>query len=144
MVKSAQNWYLDRELMHSCLNFCIAPNRIGVRQRFQQLFSRVYVEAILTILIVEKILGTQLPEHTVKISKERYVLRRQALQGNIESIVLETDAPDMLLAGLQAQRNTPENIPTILNILAELRTETKAEIAITTSNNCRKLFSLLN
>ena len=59
--------------------------RQGVRWRFQRLFNRVYVEAFLTILMVEKIFGTQLREYAIKISKERYTLRQEALQRSIES-----------------------------------------------------------
>ena len=59
--------------------------RQGVRWRFQRLFNRVYVEAFLTILMVEKIFGTQLREYAIKISKERYALRQEALQRSIES-----------------------------------------------------------
>ncbi|MCP4612984.1 MAG: hypothetical protein GY845_30185 [Planctomycetes bacterium] len=59
--------------------------RQGVRWRFQRLFNRVYVEAFLTILMVEKTFGTQLREYAIKISKERYALRQEALQRSIES-----------------------------------------------------------
>ena len=58
--------------------------RQGVRWRFQRLFNHVYVEAFLTILMIEKIFGTQLREYAVKISKERYALRQKVLQRNIE------------------------------------------------------------
>lgn len=58
--------------------------RQGVRWRFQRLFNHVYVEAFLTILMIEKIFGTQLREYAVKISKERYALRQEALQRDIE------------------------------------------------------------
>ena len=58
--------------------------RQGVRWRFQRLFNHVYVEAFLTILMIEKIFGTELREYAVKISKERYALRQEALQRNIE------------------------------------------------------------
>ena len=59
--------------------------RQGVRWRFQRLFNNVYVEAFLTILMIEKIFGAQLREYAVKISKERYTLRQETLQRNIES-----------------------------------------------------------
>jgi hypothetical protein len=59
--------------------------RQGVRWRFQRLFNRVYVEAFLTILMVEKIFGTQLREYAIKVSKEQYTLRQEALQRSIES-----------------------------------------------------------
>ena len=62
--------------------------RQGVRWRFQRLFSQVYLEAFLTILMIEKIFGVQLREYAVRISKERYALRQEAqkreLQGTSE------------------------------------------------------------
>ncbi len=57
----------------------------------------------------------------------------------LSSLVLETDAPDMPLAGMQQSRNTPENIPRILNILSELRSETTTEIAQKTTENVKNL-----
>jgi len=53
--------------------------RQGVRWRFQRLFNHVYVEAFETILMIEKIFGTQLREHAVRISKERYVAREEVM-----------------------------------------------------------------
>ena len=53
--------------------------RQGVRWRFQRLFCHVYVEAFETILMMEKVFGTQLREYAVRISKERYALRQEAL-----------------------------------------------------------------
>lgn len=58
----------------------------------------------------------------------------------LESIVLETDSPDMPLAGHQGERNSPESIPTILETLAELRQETAEHIAAVTTANCNSLF----
>jgi TatD DNase family protein len=57
-----------------------------------------------------------------------------------DSIVLETDSPDMPLAGQQGERNSPENIPLILTRLAELRSETEQALAKVTTDNCRRLF----
>ena len=51
--------------------------RQGVRWRFQRL-ADMYISSFETILFVEKILGPQLREHAVRISKERYELRQQA------------------------------------------------------------------
>jgi hypothetical protein len=53
--------------------------RQGVRWRFQRLFSQVYVEAFLTILMIEKTFGTELRDHAMRISKERYEVRREAV-----------------------------------------------------------------
>jgi len=55
--------------------------RQGVRWRFQRLFNHVYVEAFLTILMIEKIFGTELREYAVKISKENYQLRQNTKKG---------------------------------------------------------------
>ena len=50
--------------------------RQGVRWRFQRLFNQVYVEAFLTILMIEKTFGTQLREHAVRVSRERHAIRQ--------------------------------------------------------------------
>ena len=53
--------------------------RQGVRWRFQRLFSQVYVEAFETILMIEKLFGTQLRDYAIRISRERYEVRREIL-----------------------------------------------------------------
>jgi TatD DNase family protein len=73
--------------------------------------------------------------------------RAQKLQGlfkalPLEHIVLETDSPDMPLAGHQGERNSPEMIPTILSHLADLRRQPAELIATTTTENCQRLFKL--
>lgn len=52
--------------------------RQGVRWRFQRLFNQVYVEAFLTILLIEKVFGTQLRDFAIRISKEQHALRKEA------------------------------------------------------------------
>ena len=52
--------------------------RQGVRWRFQRLFNHVYVDALETILMIEKTFGTQLREYAIRISKEKYTLRKEA------------------------------------------------------------------
>ena len=51
--------------------------RQGVRWRFWRLFNDIYVSSFETILFVEKAFGTQLREHAIRISKERYALRQK-------------------------------------------------------------------
>lgn len=58
----------------------------------------------------------------------------------LEFLVLETDAPDMPLQGKQGQRNSPEYIPEIAKVLAELRGVTIREIADITRSNAERLF----
>lgn len=53
----------------------------------------------------------------------------------LESIVLETDAPDMAVAAHRGQRNSPEYIIDCLNALAKLRDEDPAFIAEHTGKN---------
>jgi len=59
--------------------------RQGVRWRFQRLFSHVYVEAFDTILMIEKTFGTQLREHAVRMSRERYAVRQEAMNVRFET-----------------------------------------------------------
>ena len=54
--------------------------RQGVRWRFQRLFCHVYVEAFETILMIEKTFGVELRDYAVRISRERYEVRRKALK----------------------------------------------------------------
>ncbi len=59
--------------------------RQGVRWRFQLLFNHVYVEAFETILMIEKVFGTQLRDYAVRISSERWRLRRDIQRTGFES-----------------------------------------------------------
>ena len=59
--------------------------RQGVRWRFQRLFCQIYVQAFETILLVEKTFGTQLRDHAIRISKERYRLRQEARETQFQS-----------------------------------------------------------
>ncbi|USE38548.1 TatD family hydrolase [Endozoicomonas sp. SCSIO W0465] len=60
----------------------------------------------------------------------------------INSIVLETDAPDMPLNGYQGQRNEPGRVKLVAECLAELRGISFMEVAQATSHNCRSLFRI--
>ena len=55
-------------------------SRQGVRWRFQRLFNRVYVDAFETILFIETTFGTELRDHAIRISRERYTLRQELTQ----------------------------------------------------------------
>ncbi|WP_257285393.1 TatD family hydrolase [Endozoicomonas sp. SESOKO1] len=60
----------------------------------------------------------------------------------INSIVLETDAPDMPLNGYQGQRNEPGRVKLVAECLARLRGISFREVAEATSHNCRTLFRI--
>lgn len=64
-------------------------------------------------------------------------IRRLATQLPLESIVLETDAPDISPAWRHPDINTPEEIPAIGVALAELRSVPANEIADMTSANAQ-------
>jgi TatD DNase family protein len=67
-------------------------------------------------------------------------IRQLAASLPMESIVLETDAPDIPPAWLNRSRNSPGELPRIADTLAELRGMTRAEVsAATAANACRVL-----
>lgn len=68
--------------------------------------------------------------------------RKLAATLPLDSLVLETDAPDLPPAAHRQQQNSPEYLPEILNTLASLRPESAQEIAATTSRTASRLFAL--
>lgn len=62
----------------------------------------------------------------------------------IDSIVLETDAPYLAPAPFRGKRNTPEYIPLINAIIAEIIGVDERELSKITSKNANKLFNLKN
>jgi len=62
-------------------------------------------------------------------------IRELAATLPLESIVLETDAPDIPPAWLERGRNTPDQLPKIAAVLAELRGITLAELGRATTAN---------
>lgn len=69
-------------------------------------------------------------------------IRRLAAELPLESIVLETDAPDMTTAAHHNERNSPEYLPEVLAALAEVRGGASDELAAQTTANALKLFNL--
>jgi len=59
--------------------------RQGVRWRFWRIYNDVYISAFEALLFVETTFGTQLREHAIRISKERYALRQEAMRNEFES-----------------------------------------------------------
>jgi len=60
----------------------------------------------------------------------------------VESLVLETDAPDMPLCGMQGQANHPKYLAKVLDALAELRSADKALLAEQLWENSISLFRI--
>lgn len=69
-------------------------------------------------------------------------LRALAKALPLESIVLETDAPDMTVAQHRGERNSPEYLPYCLAALAGVRGEDAEEIARVTTANAREVLKL--
>lgn len=69
-------------------------------------------------------------------------LRKLARELPIESIVLETDAPDMTVASHRGERNSPEYLPECLAALAEVRDEEPDYLARQTTRNAETVLGL--
>ena len=59
-----------------------------------------------------------------------------------DSLVLETDAPDMTVAQHRGERNSPEYLPYCLAALAGVRDESEEELARITTANVREVLKL--
>lgn len=66
-------------------------------------------------------------------------IRSLAAELPLESLVLETDAPDIPPAWLNGGRNAPAELAAIASVLAGLRGMSSAEIALVTSSNARRV-----
>ena len=71
-----------------------------------------------------------------RANKTRQVIARLPL----DSLLLETDSPDMPVFGFQGQPNRPERVADIFRYLCELRKEPPAEIAATIWRNSCEMF----
>lgn len=69
-------------------------------------------------------------------------IHQLAKQLPLEAIVLETDAPDMVVASHRGERNSPEYLIESLNALAQLREEDINTIAKQTTANTCTVFGL--
>lgn len=69
-------------------------------------------------------------------------LRRLVAGLPIESLLLETDAPDQPDAAHRGQRNQPALLPGVLQRVAELRGEDETEVARATTANACRLFRI--
>ena len=77
------------------------------------------------------------------LTYERSVKLRGLAQAlPIEAMVLETDAPDMVVARHRGERNSPEYLPDCLAALAAVRGEPPAAVAARTTANAREVFGI--
>lgn len=69
-------------------------------------------------------------------------LRTILAEAPLEMLLLETDAPDQPDSNWRGKRNDPTRLPVIAATLAELRGDTIAHIAETTTRNAQRLFQI--
>jgi TatD DNase family protein len=69
-------------------------------------------------------------------------LRHLAAILPLESLVLETDAPDMPLSDWRDEPNRPQRVADVLAVMAQLRAQAAPEIARQTSANVRQVLGL--
>jgi TatD DNase family protein len=62
-------------------------------------------------------------------------IRRLATELPLEAIVLETDSPDIAPSWIYKQRNSPDQVPRIATVLAELRHIDLSHLAVATTAN---------
>ncbi|MPS33549.1 TatD family deoxyribonuclease [Salinivibrio sp. VYel9] len=66
--------------------------------------------------------------------------RRAIAQLPLEHLVLETDAPDMPLAGFQGKPNTPSQVSRVADVVAALKSCDRDHLVAETSDNAERLF----
>ena len=69
-------------------------------------------------------------------------VRRVAASVPIETLLLETDAPDQPNSDRRGERNEPACMTRVLEVIAELRNEEPTVIAEATTRNAERLFAL--
>ncbi len=69
-------------------------------------------------------------------------LRRLATILPLSSIVLETDSPDLTVSQHKGERNSPAYLPYILDALAQVRNESKQDIAEQVYKNSLQVFAI--
>jgi len=60
----------------------------------------------------------------------------------LETVLLESDAPDMPLCGHQGERNSPANLPKIADLFIAMRSEDRARILTALLDNNRRVFGI--
>ncbi len=69
-------------------------------------------------------------------------LHRTVREIGLESIALETDAPDLPPVWAKGERNSPQHLPAIARHIAALRGEPVEQVALQSTSNVRQLFEI--
>ncbi len=155
--KTEQNWPLQEEVFIQQLAIAGAhhlPVIVHARKAFNEViywlkrmkfegggvihgFSGSYEQAMTAVNMNFKIgVGGVITYERAKKS------RAAVAQIPLSAIVLETDAPDMPVCGLQGKRNTPASLIAIANVLCSLRSEERPVILDQIYSNTVQLFGL--
>jgi hypothetical protein len=86
------------------VNRAFRMTRQGLRWRFWRVLNDIYVSAFESIVFIERTFGTQLRKYAIRISKERYALRQEIMQGGFESA-------DVMAKRLRADRSSAGSEP---------------------------------
>ena len=86
------------------INRAFRMTRQGVRWRFQRVMTDIYTSAFESILFIEKTFGTELREHAIRISKERYALRQEMMSGRLIAEAVSAEGTG-LRQGKEHERN---------------------------------------
>ena len=113
-------------------------------QALEQYHQNVPFEGTITQEKADKLLelGFKLGFGGMLTYEKSSKLRSLAQELPIEAIVLETDAPDMAGAIHQGERNSPEYLPEVLQVLAEIRQQPENELAEKIYDNSLKVLGI--
>jgi len=84
--------------------------RQGVRWRFWRIYNDIYISAFEALLLIETTFGTQLREHAIRISKERYALRQEAMRSEFESASAVQHRADQANGTIEKEPRQPREV----------------------------------
>ncbi|MCX8018620.1 MAG: TatD family hydrolase, partial [Rhodocyclaceae bacterium] len=147
-----QTWFFERQL--AIARAAGLPVLLHVRKAHEQVLASLHHEPVPAGGIVHAFngsleqakryiaLGFRLGLGGMLTFERSRRLRRLAFALPLESIVLETDAPDLTVASHRGERNSPEYLPEVLAALAEVRHLEPSAVAAQTTANARAVLGL--
>lgn len=85
-------------------------------------------------------LGCKIGVGGVITHKRAHKTRATMARLPLEALILETDAPDMAPAGVEKGQNSPQYLPYIFRVLAELRSESAKQLELALEANVSALY----